>query len=162
MPVKTIFKAVTVIILQTNSGLFSALFVRLHGFKHGFVKWLKWPSAFRPDKPSCCSRPLVPSHTSSVNPDDRVEIHIGSRMDSTRASGVCVGSLLGIIPESRHQGLLTQTWPFAQNPRNLPGSLSASHQHHRSPSRFTAPWRKRGGGWGEEEGALSSSCSQWS
>lgn len=27
--------------------LFSALFVRLHGFEHGFVKWLKWPSAFR-------------------------------------------------------------------------------------------------------------------
>lgn len=41
--------------------LFSALVVRLHGFKHALVKCLEWPTAIRCDKPSCCSRPLVPS-----------------------------------------------------------------------------------------------------
>lgn len=91
-------------------------------------------------------------YTSSINPDNRVGIHSASRMDSTSASSVCVGSSLGISPESQHRVLLTQTWPFALNPRILPGSLSASRQHLRSPSRFTAPQRERGGGRGGGRG----------
>lgn len=74
-------------------------------------------------------------------------MHGGSMVDSALGSSVCVGSSLGISKEPRHRGLLTQTWPFALNPVILPGSLSAGRQHLRSTSRFTAPWRKKGGGW---------------
>lgn len=84
-------------------------------------------------------------YTSSINPDNKVEIHSTSMVDNSLTSSVCVGSSVGISPESQHWGLLTQTWPFALNPRILPGSLSASRQHLRSPSRFTAPLRERGG-----------------
>lgn len=87
-------------------------------------------------------------YTNSINPDNRVEIHGASGVDSTLASSVCVRSYLGISPKSEHQGLLTQTWPFALNPRILSGSLSASCQHLRPPLRFTAPQRERRGGRG--------------
>lgn len=40
MPLETLFKGATEKFLLTLE-LFSALFVRLHGFEHGFVKWLK-------------------------------------------------------------------------------------------------------------------------
>jgi len=65
-------------------------------------------------------------------------------MDIVVVPRVCVRSSVGISPKSRHQGLLTQTWPFALNPRILPRSLSASRQHLCSPLRFTTLWRETG------------------
>lgn len=99
-------------------------------------------------------------YNSSINPDNRVEIHADSRVDSAPTPSVCVRSSVGISPETRHRDLLTQTWPFALNPRILHGSLSASRQHLRSPPRFTAPQRKRGGGRGVKRGGREGTVRQ--
>lgn len=169
MPLETLFKAVTAMILRTTPSYFLLYWSDYMDLNMFLSNSLNDPMPFVKIRLCVAAGLQCPlPYASSINPASWVEFHRASVVDSSPASSVCVRSSAGISPEPRHRGLLTQTWPFALNPRIFPRSLSASRQHLRSPSRFTAPWRERRGGqrsgWvgGGEGVALSGSCSHWS
>lgn len=61
----------------------------------------------------------MPPHTSSVNPDNRVEIHIAPGMDSTRASSVC-WVIIGYHPRVQAPGPANTDLTFCTKPQEPP------------------------------------------
>lgn len=146
MPHETLFKAATAISLQKRKSFFSALFVRLHGFKHGFVKWLKGPSAFGLDKLSCCNGPLLPSSSHQFNPDNKVVFHNGERVGRERVRWV----ISGYRPRVQSPWSVNTDLTFCTKPRDPPWVLSASRQHlllqDLQPLGGKRRWKRRGRG----------------
>lgn len=102
MPLETLFKAVTAIILITNSSYF------LLYLSDYMVLNMVLPNGLNDPLPFVKISPLVAAglqcplpYTSSINPDNRLEIHGASRVDLTPSPHVCVRSSVGISLESQ-------------------------------------------------------------
>lgn len=104
MPLETLFKAVTAIILQTNSSYFLLYLSDYMDLNTVLSNDLNDPLPFVKISRLVAAALQCPlPYTSSINPDNRVGIHGSSRVDSTPASSVCVGSSVGISRESQHR-----------------------------------------------------------
>lgn len=104
MPLETLFKAVTAIILQTNSSYFLLYLSDYMDLNMILSNDLNDPLPFVKISPLVAAALQCPlPYTSSINPDNRVEIHGASRVGSTPASSVRVGSSVCISPESQHR-----------------------------------------------------------